>query len=471
MESIYNSIYNNIDKKFKPEIEEGNIEYKWRLDKKDINGLKKLISQMLWRLNEGYEMTNNYEAHYLLGIYDSGDIGGLTKDELLETKAIFESVLTKAKAEIIKEIITEIDNSWIAFITIQKIPVNKKLIEFNVGFIGVSGIGKTTTIGNICYENNDLNPIYRNSILLHPHEKVFGNTTTIKKDIIGIKNSNLITYNFSPNWGEISTISDAIINLYDTPGSNLKLILYSLASINYDMIFLFDNSSSFSDFVKYYAVINNIPLYLIKKEEINYNDIRQQLINIVKINRETNTVIHSLFRITTIYSIPDNGNITAGIQISGCLQRNSNYKLIGSYENLVEIPVKILTIHKKNLNSIQIEKGESGALSLEVTNKLKLNKHMIIVPNTIQIKYLYNSIPIKILYQNKNPLSDFYQVYSGNFVFRAQLIISVDDKSKHILKFDKKIYIQNKIIYMVPINLLAKSSIEDYLKIVEYIEE
>ncbi len=86
MESIYNTIYNNIDNKFRPEVEEGNIEYKWRLDKKDILGIKKLVSQMLWRLNEGYDMTNNYEAHYLLGVYDSGNLGGLSEVELLDTK-------------------------------------------------------------------------------------------------------------------------------------------------------------------------------------------------------------------------------------------------------------------------------------------------------------------------------------------------------------------------------------------------
>lgn len=477
MELIYNLIYNNIDKKFIPEVEEGNIEYKWRLDKKDINGIKKLTSQMLWRLNEGYDMTNNYEAHYLLGIYDSGDLGGLGKDELLETKTIFESVLMKAKAEIIKEIIIDINNSWIAFITIRKIPQNKKLIEFNVGFIGLSGTGKTTTIGNICYENNDLNPIYRNSILLHPHEKVIGKTTIIKKDIVGIKNSNLITYNYSPNWGEISAISDSIINLYDTPGSNFKLMIYSLSSINYDLIFLFDDLSPFSVFVKLFASINNIPIYLINKEQINYNHIRQQLIKIdSNIKRGINRVSNqSMFRITTLYSIPDNGNITAGIQISGFLQRNSNYKLIGSYDNLVEIPVKILTIHKKNLNSIQIEEKESGALSLEVINKIKLNKNMIIVPDTLQIKYLYNSIQIKILYENKNPLSDYYIIYSGNFVFRAHLITSVnsdtDKVTLYILKFDKKIYIQNKIMYMIPISVPLNESVEEYLKIVEYIED
>ena len=470
MESIYNSIYNKDDKKFKPEVEEGNIEYKWRLDKKDINGIKKLTSQMLWRLNEGYELTNNYEAHYLLGVYDSGDLGGLTESELLETMTIFESVLIKAKAETIKEKIIDINDSYIAFITIRKIPQNKKLVEFNILFIGSSGLGKTTTIGNICYENNDLNPIYRNSILLHPHEKVNGKTMTIKKDIVGIKNSSLITYNYSSNWGEITSISDSIINLYDTPGTNIKLILYSLTSINYDLIFLFDDSSPFSVFVKSYAAINKIPLELINKEQINYNEIRQQLLDISKVNREINKESpQSIFRITTLYSIPDNGNIAAGIQISGFLQRNSNYKLIGSFENLFEIPIKILTIHKKNLNSMKIEDKESGALSLEVSDKIKLNKNMIIVPETYQLKYYYNSIEVKVLFQGKTPLSEYFLAYTGNFVFRTKLIIINSNDVR--LEFDKKIYLQSSIIILLPINIPSNDSIDEYMSIVEYISK
>ena len=461
METIYNEIYNLNDKKFKPEIEEGNIEYKWRLDKKDVTGLKKLTSQMLWRLNEGYEFINTYEAHYLLGVYDSGDLGGLTDIELNETKIIFESVLTKAKAEIVKEKIINIDNSWIAFITIRKIPANKKINESNVIFIGLSNTGKTTTIGNICYENNDFNPIYRNSILLHPHEKVTGNTTTIKKDIIGIRNTSLITYNYSSNWDEITVISDSIINLYDTPGTNIKSMIYCLTSINHDLIFLYDDSSLFSVFVKLYASQVNIDLHIIKKDQIDYDVIRQKLLKIKKVNEQLNQINQSMFRITTLYSIPENGNIIAGVQLSGFIQRNCCYKLIGSYENLFELYIKILTIHKKNLNSIQIESGESGAISFEVENKIKLNKNMIIVPETYQLKYYYNFIKIKILFSQKKPLSELYQVFTGNFTFSAELVYN------NQLKFNKKIYIQNKIMILIPINIPLNDSLGDYLCIVE----
>ncbi len=77
--SQYNTIYNEEDKIFMEENDEGNIEYKWRLDYKNEYSLKKLVSQMLWRLNEGNERYGRYEAHYLLGVYDNGTPGKLSE--------------------------------------------------------------------------------------------------------------------------------------------------------------------------------------------------------------------------------------------------------------------------------------------------------------------------------------------------------------------------------------------------------
>ena len=88
---------------FKPEVEEGNIEYKWRLDFKNDLNLKKLVSQILWRLHEGNEINGIYEAHYILGIKDKGDLGKLTLEELDLTIDIFKKSLERASAYIIFE--------------------------------------------------------------------------------------------------------------------------------------------------------------------------------------------------------------------------------------------------------------------------------------------------------------------------------------------------------------------------------
>ena len=65
------------------EDDDGYIEYKWRLDTKTNLGINKLVSQLLWRISEGKEITGLYEAYYIIGILDDGRLGKLTKEELL----------------------------------------------------------------------------------------------------------------------------------------------------------------------------------------------------------------------------------------------------------------------------------------------------------------------------------------------------------------------------------------------------
>ena len=77
IDKIFNYIYTTT--KFKPEVEKGNIEYKLRLDTKDNIGLSKTYSQLLWRLNEGKQLYNLYEAFYVFGVKDNGEFSNLSK--------------------------------------------------------------------------------------------------------------------------------------------------------------------------------------------------------------------------------------------------------------------------------------------------------------------------------------------------------------------------------------------------------
>ena len=51
--------------KLPPEIESGNIEYKRELIDKNDNRIEKLVTQLNWRLNEGFIKFNIYKAIYL----------------------------------------------------------------------------------------------------------------------------------------------------------------------------------------------------------------------------------------------------------------------------------------------------------------------------------------------------------------------------------------------------------------------
>ena len=66
--------------KLKPEVEEGNIEYKRKIVNPTSERLDQLITQMKWRLNEG-----NGEAIYYIGVEDNGSISGISNNDLKES--------------------------------------------------------------------------------------------------------------------------------------------------------------------------------------------------------------------------------------------------------------------------------------------------------------------------------------------------------------------------------------------------
>jgi len=78
----------------KPEIEEGNVEYKRFLINIDDTRLEQLATQMNWRLEEG-----DNEAIYYLGVNDNGSIYKLSPIEKMETFKNFNLLVEKNKAE------------------------------------------------------------------------------------------------------------------------------------------------------------------------------------------------------------------------------------------------------------------------------------------------------------------------------------------------------------------------------------
>ena len=101
--SIFNYLID--DNKLIPEHPEGNIEYKLRLDKKNAENIRKMESQMLWRLSEGknqnYPIEYNFmkkslksisEAHYVLGVFDNGCFGKLECETLNKSIDVFKEI-------------------------------------------------------------------------------------------------------------------------------------------------------------------------------------------------------------------------------------------------------------------------------------------------------------------------------------------------------------------------------------------
>lgn len=125
--SIFEKIY--IDNHFSEESDDGNIEYKLRLDLKNEISIKKLKTQMIWRLTEGYEANGIENAFYVIGVYDDGTLGNLSEDDIDKNILIFKNVVNELNFEIIEDIKKVIENSNIYIAHISKLNINKNLSE------------------------------------------------------------------------------------------------------------------------------------------------------------------------------------------------------------------------------------------------------------------------------------------------------------------------------------------------------
>lgn len=410
---MFDKLFISEENKFYPENHDGNVEYKWRLDTKNDLGVKKLTTQMMWRLNEGYENTGIKEAHYLLGVYDNGNLGKLTEEELQNTINVFKDSIKSYNIEIQKEFIRYIKDSYVYYALIIQNDILNIIKEKNVIIIGDSQSGKTTLISNICYDAN-----IRDHVLKHEHEKINGITTDIKKEIIGIKNDKIINYVDYSGWDEVAKNSDYIINIYDIPVINLKTIINYILGIMPEHMIIISKYKEYSDDVNFY--IDFCKFYKVSYNVIKSNDILNYdkkfftdvFINIHTIHTDymiDNT--ESIFRINDYYDIPERGYIVSGIQ-------KNNYFSVGDicFLNILDevYKIKIKSIHKKNINFKSINYGESGSINFELIDKsvkIKLTKNAYIT-NILNKKNIDN---IQII-SNKKIDNGIYnmRLYNGN---------------------------------------------------------
>jgi len=459
---LFEKLYIPFENKFYPENDDGNIEYKLRLDTKNDMGKKKLLTQMMWRLNEGYENTGIHNAHYFIGIYNNGTLGKLSEDQINKSIEIFKKVLFDADIELINDIKKNINDSYVYYAYIIKNNKINIIKEKNVVIIGDSQSGKTSLISNICYDIH-----VRNQILKHLHEKINGVTTAIKKEIIGIKNNKIINYVDYGGWDDIVLNSDTIINIYDIPVINIKTIINYILGIFPDMMIIISNTKVYSedvtfyiDFCEFYHIKYNI---FYKKDLINYDkniftNIFANLCVTDKINYDVINKEESIFRINDYYDIPERGFIVSGIQINNSFIMNDICYLVNNFES---IEIKIKSIHKKNINFKLINENESGSINFEVinkNNKIKLSKNAYIT-SVKNDKNLINKINI---ISNKKIENGNYQlkIFTGNTHYNANCsIINNIDNIHNIdniykIEFDNPIKIQDKNIILLIFNII-----------------
>jgi len=441
------SLYDNSNNKFYPENQEGHIEYKWRLDTKNSLGHKKLLTQLMWRINEGYELYGEKKAGYLLGVYDNGNLGKLTVDELIKSINVIKNIVHKANLIIENETIKNINESYVYYCDIIQTKIMPKYKEKHLIIIGESQSGKTTLISQLCYNSN-----HKNFILKHEHEKNIGITTDIKKEIIGIKNNNIINYCDHSQWNDIAENSDVIINIYDIPVLNNKTILTYLLGINPDYIIItFKNQTDNIIFYENFCQFYEIPFTKVNINEIiNYNKdfFNNILINIPESKKCNDKLDKKIFRIIDYYDIPEKGLIVSGIMNNIKTDEKIKEKeILYLHSNSDVSEIRIETICKKTIQSDYIEQNESGSLNITFIGKcIKITKHSYIS------NYKFKNINYVKFKSNK-------QIENGNYnaiLFNGNTNNNIDIQiENNIMKFDKNIDIQdNKIILSINNNII-----------------
>ena len=416
--NILSLVDNNSDIfKLKCESEIGFIEYKLRLDTKTESGLYKTLYQIKRRLNTAKQLIGSEEAHYVFGIKDNGTPGELSREDVRDTSNIFEELIksNNLNAYLYSKHIYIFDESCIYYVIIHK-KNDIRFKEFKIAFVGSSKSGKTTTISHILHGTSKKTGL----IFKHDHEKITGETTAIKKEIVGIKSNKLINYKSTSISSviDIALESDFIINLFDYPGNikKIKTIFRGLLSNLNDLIFVIieacnlNNESDINmihlynkiskllnihmaiivtkiDIYSYDNTVNqlfDIPVFYISNNNfegikilVNYLENvettvalklnRSNIINDVhKIisteHKEDNNLLNNLFTISELINISDKGVVFSGIMHIGDYKIGDNILLTNGIEC---IETRIKSIHKKYIDSKILYQGESGSIQLE----------------------------------------------------------------------------------------------------------
>ena len=456
---INNLLLNNT--KLKPEIEKGNIEYKLRLDTKDTLGLKKTATQLLWRLNEGKQLYNIYEAYYIFGIKDNGEFGNISNRELNDTLVNFKYILKENNCKIIDQIKLNINNNTIYVTKITKINSIIKT-ETNIILIGPTNSGKSTLLSLLLYDQLDNGNGYsRNLVLTHEHEKISGKTSSLKRDFIGFKDNNLINYTFGLGISieDNYLLSDRYMIITDTPGDKkyIKTLLHGISSTNHniyifciqsDMIidYIENNKCFFINIVRMCNVLNKQMIILLTKidtinkiNNTNYVKNINYLSNILK-SLDINISINELKEDTN--NINFNKNIYY-LEIS-CISNVGINILINYFNNITKNSIYIKDSNKLLFNTNEVYNiPDTGIIiygNLQY-GRININDEVILFYNGEYIKKKVKNIYKKLL------KADFLTTNETGCLQFYNLNINID-KTCIIINDYMKQFIRNKIIFI-----------------------
>jgi elongation factor 1-alpha len=449
-----------------PEIEEGNIEYKRKIDISEK--ITKFKIQMLWRMSEGKKKGGVEEAIYYIGIDDDGSISGQTIEEINISIVNFSQIIKQHHIEIYSTQIEYTPKGVIAILRVRKFEDHILENELKIALLGSSGHGKTTFIGVMTYDMLDNGEgSARSSIFRHSHESLNGVTSSIKYDIMGYSNEKYINYNsgFISSWEHIVKNSRKIINFIDLPGNfkYIKTIIFGLLAHRPDYVFLliglsniYENTLIIEDDIKLHLALChkfNIPFGIIltkcdkvhsckipeimtclkslihkplflyhKESEDNFIDTKVPVLTISNVTGENiNMVHHLLQKIPTKSAIHNDTTIEdvtefmindvlygpdIGIVVSGIVNNGRikvDDKLLVGPINKTFYNAYIVSIHKKQIPSKYLYQNEIGSIVIRIDKDLEITKHMMLISQNQIINFI-NQFNIIV---PKEEISDF----------------------------------------------------------------
>jgi len=284
-------------KKFDIEYDNGNVEYKLKLCDVNVERIVELTTQMNFRLSEG-----SGECYYVIGVEDSGNPLGISKEELEISLSVINSIAINlgCKAKISKYIEGK-EGRLIAEMYIKKQEENSiDKIEINIGVLGEEGAGKSTLIGvliNGLLDNGK--GLSRTGVFRHKHEILCGKTSSFSHQILGFDEKGELT-NYGdllrPSLIQIVSKSTKIINFYDMAGSSKTFIRTTLSTLSNEyldyLIFVISAKEPITkkteDFLRFIFIID-LPIItiitkidLISKEELTkfINEYKETIIGL-----------------------------------------------------------------------------------------------------------------------------------------------------------------------------------------------
>lgn len=164
----------------RPEVERGNVEYKYALLATTAERREHLATQMQWRIGEGHG-----EAIYELGVADDGTPRGLSDAELSQTLHTLCDVARRidATCRVLRTATGE--HGQVAEVLVRR-NSPEHVVEVRVALLGNVDAGKSTTLGVLASGALDNGRGFaRSCVFRHPHELLTGRTSSVCSELVG----------------------------------------------------------------------------------------------------------------------------------------------------------------------------------------------------------------------------------------------------------------------------------------------